>query len=124
MKARKPVRVCPEFTAVLHQIAAGSEPVRRLLELGWKIYGVRQYRGHCRASRKQITVPHWAQSRGPDYVVYYLHHEAAHAYSSGMHSPEFYEQFKRICPPHVQHFELNYKPRTAKAAGITAKDAK
>jgi len=108
-----------------------------------KIYAVNQRRGYWTPSRRYITIPTWVfkESEGkdgrkkkPGYDIYYIAHELAHmvvteiekAYrAKGMrvyyspHGPEFMREFKKICPKEYWHYELNYKPRNAKAAGIS-----
>ena len=92
---------------------------------GWKFWVIDSVRGYCNFNRKEVTVPAWARNRGAEYFTYYLSHELAHAkkYLQVPHGPEFMEIFKSICPPNLQHYEIDYKPRNAIAAGITQKDA-
>jgi hypothetical protein len=68
-----------------------------------------------------ITIPLWAHLDDREgYEVYYLAHELAHAYGDGwQHNATFYKWFDLICPEEYQHYELEYKPRAAKAAGIS-----
>lgn len=133
---RKPVRIDVEKSFVLN---------RRLKDWGIEVpEGITLYVTNTRSGRyshknKNITVPVWAvirsQSRrnskdtahDPEYAINYACHEIAHALTPDsrvrgvMHSPEFYEAFKRICPKHLWHYELGYKPQLAAAAGIKSK---
>lgn len=91
----------------------------------YKIYCVSNNRGYCDYERKIILVPLWSFGhKNKNYWVYYLAHELSHAINKVMngqvksHGNEFMEIFKMICPKYLQHYELNYKPRNAKAAGI------
>lgn len=93
------------------------------LEPGYTLYCVDQHRGRCYFDPKVITIPKWAYDKSQAYRTYYLAHELAHAIAfreSGerQHGVGFYKVFLRICPEHLQHYELNYKPRNAAAAGI------
>jgi len=61
----------------------------------------------------------------PDHATYYLAHELAHAWAYvkggkvNLHGDDFYKEFKRLCPPKLWHYELQYKTRDAKRAGIS-----
>jgi hypothetical protein len=95
------------------------------------IYCVNQKCGWYHHRKKYITVPSWIINRpmGNGFLKYYVAHELAHAVTYAQypeygtlctgHGPLFMENFKKICPKEFQHFELGYKPRNAKAAGIT-----
>ena len=89
----------------------------------WRVYAAHRQHGRTNKLQKYCVVPEWAWRWGnskPGFVEYYLAHELAHAYSlSFRHDNQFYEAFKMICPKHLQHYELEYKPRNAAAAGIT-----
>lgn len=109
----------------------------RLIEMGiswptgWEVYVVDANRGHARASSKTCTVPKWATIKdvkgkvSNDYEVYYAAHEIAHAWNLQVygnvvdHNDTFYEFFKKHCPPNLWHYELNYKTREPKKAGIS-----
>lgn len=94
-------------------------------------YVVDQRQGRCYYEHKTLTVPLWAYrnkdlSRG--FFKHYVAHELAHvlAYyryggkvASG-HGLKFYDCLK-VLAPNTLHFELDYKPRNAAAAGITNK---
>lgn len=55
-------------------------------------------------------------------LFYYIAHELAHFYADpgANHGPEFMREFKRLCPEELWWLETTYKPRNAKAAGISA----
>ena len=103
---------------------------------GYTVYAVDQRRGGVKRSAKTCTIPRWCVERPEtaagitkielsnnsllkDYWIYYLAHEIAHVLSDDMsHGAVFMKKFIEICPEHLQFFELGYKPRNAKAAGI------
>lgn len=93
---------------------------------GWRIYVVAQNRGRCYYYHKVITIPLFACNRSKEYLSWYLAHELSHAEAAklhGMHIPahgqEFMTALKNICPAEFLHFETNYKPKNAFAAGIS-----
>jgi len=101
---------------------------------GWDIYVTDTVRGRCNYNSKNMTVPLWAFKVSPDkgaskhlndrgYTLYYACHEIAHGVAGvkAAHGPAFMDVFMAICPKHLQHFELGYKPRNAAAAGIRSK---
>lgn len=90
------------------------------LNNGWDIWVVDQRRGFCHYRYAFITIPVFAFNKGPAYIDYYLSHELAHAVAgpAAKHGPLFMAAFKKICDPKNWHYELNYKPSYAKAAGI------
>ena len=116
---RKPKGYSPAFTARVNQILINEK-----IEIPgeYTVYGVHGAKGYCYYDRKYITVPVWTAEKGDDYILYYSCHEIAHAYTdhdrSINHGPEFMEWFMLICPEHLWHHELDYKPRLAAAAGI------
>lgn len=87
-------------------------------------------RGYCSYTRKLIVIPKWAFYRTPErvkdsqYYIYYICHEVAHIIAGvqEQHSSKFMRAFISICPQELQHYELQYKPRSAKAAGIKSKE--
>ncbi len=97
---------------------------------GWELYVTNSNIGRARSNSKPCTVPLWAtvkDAKGKpdsDFELYYVAHEAAHAWvhhNDGdveNHSPEFYKWFKTLCPPKLWHHELRYKKSHAKRAGI------
>lgn len=96
---------------------------RTLRDKGWNFYSVSQRRGACYYKEKVITIPVWAIDRELGKKVQYIAHEMAHAYClinrcDDVHGPNFMKQMMEICPQEYWHFELEYKPRNAKAAGI------
>lgn len=131
---RKPVRIDQFLTDCLHRAL-----VERKIEVpeGIELYVTNTRRGRYNHASKNITVPTWAMElkdkdkgihcNDKEYAVYYACHEICHALTPDsrvrgvMHSPEFYEAFKRICPARLQYFETGYKPRLAAAAGIRSK---
>lgn len=115
-----------------------KEYARILLSHDWKIKVAKQNNGWCLVRERMIVLPEWlwvpwskeAARLGaqPGYKVWYIAHELAHAFDfkvngwnkdRGPHDEFFMAQLKRICPENVIHYELEYKPRLAKAAGIS-----
>lgn len=90
----------------------------------WTFSVKHQKRGYCYWGTKQISIPAWTWDHGVEYILYYLAHEMAHALCTPAdgHGPRFMQTFRRICPEHLQHFEIDYKASAAIAAGITAAD--
>jgi predicted metal-dependent hydrolase len=85
----------------------------------YDVYCVNQRRGKCNNSFHYITIPLWAVERSKKFLEYYIAHELSHVFSgSHNHGDEFMKTFRRICPLESQRFELGYKPRAAKRAGI------
>jgi hypothetical protein len=103
---------------------------REIIAADWKIYVVDQSRGYCSYTAKIITVPTWAvapqkqhfykhKGKPLQYKQWYIAHELAHAYTaSAHHGPIFMQRLIDTCPEDSIHFELGYKPRNARAAGI------
>jgi len=89
---------------------------------GYTIYGTDTCRGYCYFQKKIITIPIWTASKGEACILYTICHEIAHAFCDHdtdiNHGPEFMEWFMLLCPDHLWHYELDYKPRLAAAAGI------
>lgn len=122
--------ISTQFTAILKTSVFNSNApilIAKFIELtssGWEIFAVDQQRGRCYYLDKVITVPVWAiQSNKKGYWIYYLSHELAHACCGydAKHGLQFQEKLKEICPEEYQHYELDYKPAFASAAGITQK---
>jgi len=90
---------------------------------GWKFYVVDQTRGWCKYKNKYITIPVWVLRKGRDFGIYYIAHEIAHIISGhgAKHGHKFMRAFRTICPEHLQHYETEYKPAHAAAAGIASK---
>lgn len=95
-----------------------------LLSNEWDIYVVDHNRGRCYYDTKTITIPAWAiTKRDIGYKIYYIAHEFAHAFTRGdNHGSKFMSKLKQLCPLEYVHHELDYKPRAAKAAGISRRD--
>ena len=125
MTVRKPVRIDLKLTKSLRAELefAGHYPLPK----GYEIYVTNTVRGRCHKGQKSLTVPVWAVKKSWAYALYYACHEIAHIMTprvrGNVHGEEFMNNFMRICPDHLQHFELSYKPRLAAAAGITKKEA-
>ena len=126
MKTRKPANLAPLETIRL-RATLETEPrldaARPLYyiakQCGWKAFVTACAHGLCSYKLRQITIPLWAEERSYDYYLYYICHELAHIPNPGIqHGPDFMKTFRSICPPELQHYELDYKPRLAKAAGI------
>lgn len=91
------------------------------------LYATNQNRGWYVHSKRYISIPRWViENKKTGYDFYYIAHELAHAWvfenvgrNVQSHGPEFMEAFKMICPKEYWHYELGYKPRNAKAAGIS-----
>lgn len=109
-----------EVDSAVEMLLADSGLTLQTRGAPWSIVVTNTRRGFCRKHVKSITIPLWAYKSGADMFLYYVAHELAHVFTrSDKHGPEFMENFKRICPPELWHFELGYKPRNAKAAGIS-----
>lgn len=116
---------------LMRQLFTGTREVIKsygkalLTEHGWKFYVVDQGRGRCYFRDKVITIPAWVFAKSVDYKEWYIAHEMAHAMQwiqdkrSDQHGERFMAWLIKICPPDCVHYELEYKPRNAMAAGIT-----
>jgi hypothetical protein len=99
---------------------------------GWTFYPTEQRRGYCKYQAKQVTIPMWAIRKDrpgeadEGYSIYYLAHEVAHIEAARegdmQHGALFMKAFKRLCPEPLQHHEIQYKKRSALAAGIMPSD--
>jgi hypothetical protein len=94
----------------------------------WEIFVVDQKRGTCNYVRQYITIPLWVIRKARTFKKYhgrdiwYLSHELAHIATRGdHHGMKFMEEMKKICPEEYQNYEYRYKPRRAKAAGVSQK---
>ena len=89
-----------------------------------------QKQGVCFYDRGYFTIPLWAYKRGQDYFIYYVSHELAHWATRLVcpqhtgHSKYYYNYFKKICPIELMVYELDYKPKNAKDAGISYSNKK
>ena len=101
---------------------------------GWRFYLVDQKRGRCYYREKVVTIPVWVVMNGRvRQWVWYIAHELSHALvceKLGIsrakkvgHGPAFQAILREICPEDVQHYEYEYKPRNASAAGLKQKEA-
>jgi len=124
---KKPANIV-EFAATLLRNAASKYSILAAeydtaYRNGWRFYVVNQQRGRCYYNAKIITIPLWTYKENHDkeYRLYYLAHELAHIAAGweNDHNQVFMRELKRICPAHLVHYELGYKPRNAAAAGIT-----
>lgn len=111
-----------DYPGRLATLVAGNLHAQALLAKGWRFKVSKGRRGFCYWDTKSITIPTHAlrNSRGVGYDQYYLAHEMAHAHAgrAAAHGAVFMDCLKRLCPAEFLHYELNYKPRNAKAAGI------
>lgn len=99
-------------------------------------YAVDQNAGRAyynRKGRRIVTIPVSVMKLNdsgakPGYFTNYVAHELAHHYHhiSGHHGSshglEFMHWMKQLCPKEYLHYELEYKPRFARAAGIRKPD--
>lgn len=82
-------------------------------------------KGYGYPATREVTIPVWVmrghgKAARPGYTKYYIAHELAHVHSGDIgHGVDFYESFTKLCPKSYHRFELQYKPRSAKSAGIT-----
>lgn len=120
MKHRMPRNCKPELSLALEELICALPFGAELIQRGWFFAVTDTNRGWCNYTNKTITIPLWAwNSARPGYSTYYLAHEIAHAIGPHKnHGAEFMRAFKHICPKELQHWELEYKPANAKAAGI------
>jgi hypothetical protein len=119
-KFTKPRKIMPAYQLEIDNVVEMLlDEAGITLPEGWNFYVTDTTCGRCWPGRKFLSVPLWAYRKGVDYFIYYVAHELAHTIANTRtHGPEFMEAFKRICPPHLWHFELDYKPQFAAAAGI------
>lgn len=95
---------------------------------GWRFFVVNSQRGMCYYEKKVITIPQWVTTKtkiDDGQFIQYVAHEMAHAYAGWQahHGPEFMKELQCICPAWCIHWELEYKPRNAKSAGISMQSA-
>ena len=142
---RKPRKIDRTYTEAIQADVQGLlDRAGMFLPTGWRIYITDCNRGCCCHRPRYVRIPRWvidinngdapslfingrwhnAKTSMPGYYIYYLAHELAHVMvGPGInHGPKYMEMFKRICPPELWHYELGYKPRLAKKAGITARE--
>lgn len=138
---RKPIEFKPR--KIIHDIDLNNrmniilDKHKKHIPNGWKFVVVDQIGGNCYYDYSYITIPKWVfyDMCCENYCEYYICHELAHIDNAirwvknnksvyKAHGKEFMKQFKMICPTELQHHELDYKPRSAKAAGITKPKSK
>lgn len=70
-------------------------------------------RGRYYFKTHTITLPEWLwNDPRPGYLVYYIAHELAHAFSRERnHGLRFQRTLYRLCPQEYYHYEREYKPR-------------
>lgn len=103
---------------------------RTLMDQGYAFYACDQMAGWCNDRAKMIIIPMYVidpshqyfRAQKVGYKTYYIAHEMAHAFAGcrNQHNQVFMEELKRLCPQEFLHWELEYKPRNATTAGITA----
>lgn len=117
-----------DYPALLVTLLGKNSMASELLSTGWRFRVSKGRRGYCYYRTKTITIPKHALrlSRGAGYDEYYLAHEMAHAKAgkAAAHGPAFMACLQSLCPPAYVHYELGYKPRNAKAAGIAERDSR
>ena len=125
IRTYRPKSINPVATLYLHYAAQNHPTIATqmaaLKNLGWNFYVVSQRRGYCYYNAHVITVPLWAYNhKDPEYQIYYLAHEMAHAIAGehANHGPSFMAAFISLCPAHLLKYEIEYKPRNAAKAGI------
>lgn len=106
-----------------------QKAVEDLMDVGFYFYMVGQVRGKCYEEERVITIPEFLfrTKHKPKYSTWYLAHECAHGLSAirnhwntDNHGPKFMAELKIVCPADAIHYEINYKPRNATNAGISA----
>lgn len=123
----KPKSISPAYTMCLEdELVLLGSAYKQVQALGYEFYAVEQTRGRCYYTREVITIPVWVYKRGLDYRIWYMAHEIAHALAFfkygtkiAAHGKEFMAELKAICPVASLHYETNYKPSNAYAAGIS-----
>lgn len=106
---------------LLQRLIGTNTFAQELISAGWVFKVSKGKRGYCYHARKTITIPkHALHSKRPGFGEYYIAHEMAHAKAGKdmAHGPEFMSWLQYLCPPEYVHYELTYKPRNAKIAGI------
>lgn len=118
---RAKANICELETQFLQNQFISNPTYRELQSMGWKFLVVDQTRGRCYLRDRTITIPKWAlYTEKEGYLEYYVCHEMAHTFPRCLdHGSEFMFHFKRLCSEKYWHFELEYKPQNASAAGIS-----
>ena len=122
MKHRKPPNIDAAFTARCRRLAADHDMD---IPDGFVLYGCDRRSGRC-DNNGRITIPLWLEFDEESQLIQYIAHEIAHAYTwlkSGRwtHSPMFMEFMTILCPEEDWHWELCYRPREARKAGVKEK---
>ena len=93
--------------------------IKALNSIGWQFLAVNAKRGYCSYKEKVITIPaHAFSHRDKQYLTYYIAHEVAHAVTRQPHNEKFARFLKPLLTAEQYKYELAYKPRAAKAAGM------
>lgn len=76
--------------------------------------------GEFNLETRDLLIPKWIFETDhnyrvdPEYCIYYLAHELAHVcvdeQTDSAHGLLFYYYFKKLCPPELQPWELDYLP--------------
>ena len=97
-----------------------SDVIASLDSLGWTFQAVNAKRGYCSYTEKLITIPAFAfEHKDKEFLLYYIAHEVAHAVTRQGHTVIFAKFLKSLIPSRLYHYEEEYKPRAAKAAGMS-----
>lgn len=122
VKHRKPPKIHAGFTKRCHDIASkfGMD-----IPAGFILYGCDRRSGLCDEDGR-ITIPLWLDDREEGHLIQYIAHEIAHAYTwlnnhTFHHTADFMEWLMLLCPEDHWHWELGYRPREARKAGIVEK---
>jgi len=128
VKVRKVAkRLQPRLNQIVSDLienAALDAESKQVLREVW-IYPVDQKNGRAYYNNNTVTVPKWAfELRRKGFTKHYAAHELAHMLAHHKygkqgwnHGKRFYECLK-ILSPDTLHYELDYKPKNAAAAGI------
>jgi hypothetical protein len=133
---RKPKRIWAEGTEYLRKKIIPELALRTELPKFFTCWAVQQRRGYAYYKERLFTIPSFAfnikrqdvkdDAERKEYLLWYVSHELAHianfeefGINYDNHGPNFMRHLIRICPPNATRFEVGYKPRNAKAAGIS-----
>ena len=109
--------------SLIDEAAISKKSKERLKEV--HMFPVNQLGGRAYYLNNTVTIPKWAfEYRRKNFLKHYAAHELAHilAYETyghaiAPHGSEFYKCLKKLTTDTL-HFELDYKPKNAAAAGI------
>jgi len=124
LKKKRVNKRMPELESILFTgcSEATKEWARTLIQNHWTFVVADTANGSWSWNQtRTITIGRrHCESLRPGYKEYIICHEMAHAFNkdADSHGPKFMEWLKRICPQEFIHYELEYKPRNATAAGI------